>query len=81
MGHAVKITLPRRNPELELWKFLAAIIIMIYHSGEILGWSGYPFSASGWFYVEFFFILSGYFITNDVRNRKIAESAWGGVHT
>lgn len=78
MEHDAKHYTTKRNPELELWRFLAAVIIMIYHS-YILGWEGYPFSESGWFYVEFFFILSGYFITAHVRSRKNAESLWGGV--
>lgn len=53
-----------RQSIVDLWRFIASLLIMSFHV-----WAGYIYISSGveypfqtaWIYVEFFFILSGYF--------------------
>ena len=50
-----------RRSIIELFRFIAIMLIIVYHSGYLgMDSSRYPFSIS-WIYVEFFFILTGYF--------------------
>ena len=65
----------------DLWKFLAAVMIMIHHlyylspAFEGKDYPGY----FGWIYVEFFFILTGYFtyrhFTRSDRQENIVRSS------
>lgn len=45
---------------IELWRFIACLCIVIHHS-FYLGLEKYSFSYSGYIYVEFFLLLTGYF--------------------
>lgn len=51
--------LMKRNSIVELWRFIASIIIVLHHSFQI-ELTGYPFQ-SGFIWVEFFLMLTGYF--------------------
>lgn len=48
-----------KNLYIELWRFLAAITILFYHTNHL----GYRIACGGWIFVEFFFIVSGYYTT------------------
>lgn len=48
----------KRNDIVDLWRFIACLAIVSYHLFLIVGAA--PFRGS-WIYVEFFFIISGYF--------------------
>lgn len=50
----------RYNGGLDFWKLIFTFVIVIYHAGEIGEWDNFfPVGATA---VEFFFILSGYFM-------------------
>lgn len=49
-----------RNNCIDIWRLMAAIVIMVHHSTHLDGITGYPFKI-GKIYVEFFYILTGYF--------------------
>jgi len=53
----------KKNDYLELLRFVASLLIMITHLFYIeIPWGSYGFTYS-WIYVEFFFMLTGYFTT------------------
>ncbi|MBQ6164163.1 MAG: acyltransferase [Clostridia bacterium] len=54
------------NPEVDFWKFFFAVIIFVFHSGGIIN-GGNPIKL-GYLGVEFFFIVSGYFLAAKVRS-------------
>jgi len=52
-----------RNQYVDIWRLIAALIIVVLHSYHLEGWdSGKPFM-SGKIFVEFFFVLTGFFTT------------------
>lgn len=57
-----------RNSFVDLWRFIAILMIMGHHQYHIYA-QNYPFSY-GWIFVEFFFILTGYFTTCHFNGRK-----------
>ena len=58
----------KRNSYIELERFLAALGILFYHVG---------FMKSGWIFVEFFFMLSGYFAMRHFS--KLSDSSFDGT--
>lgn len=50
----------KKNGLIELYRFIASIIIMIYHSYHLYNVSDYP-CRGGYIFVEAFFALTGYF--------------------
>ncbi len=50
-----------KNSYIELWRFLACMIIFAYHTNTIF--------ASGWLFVEFFFMLSGFFAYKHIQEK------------
>ena len=59
----------KRASVVDLWRFIALIMIMIHH----LYIFGDPFTGEycgrfGWIFVEFFFIVAGYFTYKHFRN-------------
>ena len=65
---------------LEFWRFVYALVIMVYHSYEF-GLASYPFVYSGGLFVEFYFIVSGYFATAYARKNSENEQISGGGWT
>lgn len=57
-----------RNGMVDIWRFVFCLLIMAHHMYHIGIERIYPFQ-SAWIYVEFFFILSGYFT---------GKHFWGG---
>lgn len=51
-----------RNSYIELWRFMACLIIFSFHTEGMF--------ISGWIFVEFFFMLSGYFAVGYFVQRK-----------
>ena len=57
---------PSRNPYIELCRFIAAVVMLFHHTEKLGGYSmfgAYRIARGGWVFVEYFFILSGYFMT------------------
>jgi peptidoglycan/LPS O-acetylase OafA/YrhL len=55
----------------------AAILIIMTHHGYILGFSGdYPFSR-GWAWVDYFFMLTGYFTIAHYENNPVTQGSCG----
>lgn len=60
-----------KNGMIEIWRFVAAIMIMLCHL--YFGEKGlYPFCET-WIFVEFFFILSGYFTAKHFAKRFLKD--------
>ena len=56
------------NGGLDFWKLIFTLVIVFHHTDEIGGWDHfYPLGASA---VEFFFILSGYFMAVSASKRQ-----------
>lgn len=51
-----------RNSYIELWRFVACLVIFSFHTEGVF--------ISGWIFVEFFFMLSGYFAMGHFIRRK-----------
>lgn len=70
MEHTNEVTkVKRRNDYLELVRFIASLLIMITHLFYLeIPWGTYCFTYS-WIYVEFFFMLTGYFTTRHFMNK------------
>lgn len=62
----------QRNTMIDLWRFIAAIAILLHHAGE-LGIHK-SISGNGYLFVEFFFMLSGYYTYRHLRNKTGGES-------
>lgn len=58
----------KRNSVLELWRFIGSIVILLFHSGT-LGIVDHNFM-SGWIFVEFFYMVTGYFTYKHFYNMK-----------
>ena len=65
-----KETISGRNGKIELLRFLAAIFIMNGHLSQIGFENDRPF-LGGWFYVEFFFMLTGYFTMMHFEKKRV----------
>ena len=66
-----------RNPNIELCRFIAAMVIALHHTEKIGGhgfYNAYRIAPGGWIFVEFFFILSGYFMTKNFTRSSINEN-------
>ena len=62
-----------KNPYIELCRFVAACVIMFHHTEKIGGFGVFGadrIALGGWIFVEYFFILSGYFMTRHFVNLK-----------
>lgn len=60
---------PNRVGEIELWRVVFSLIIMIRHGEYLLGHTDFPFSG-GAFAVEFFFLVSGYLMMATLTKRE-----------
>ena len=67
-----KMARSSRNAYVELCRFIAAFVIMLHHTRNI----GCPRIADGgWIFVEYFFILSGYFMTRHFERTPPSQDA------
>lgn len=58
----------KRNGIISLWKFLFAIVIVFYHGARFYGENRNPFFVGGYIAVEFFFIISGFYLAKKAIN-------------
>ncbi len=66
--HSEQINKGVRNQYADIWRLIAAMVIMVHHSSHLNGWdSGKPFT-TGKIYVEFFFILTVFLRQNMQTN-------------
>lgn len=59
----------RKNDMVEFYRFIATIGIMFFHSAIVGGSGKYPFWG-GYIFVEFFFLLSGYFSLKHLEGHR-----------
>ncbi|MBR0481178.1 MAG: acyltransferase, partial [Firmicutes bacterium] len=64
-------TINKRSGNVDIAKFIAAMIIMTHHL-YIIGASDNPYH-DGWVYVEFFFMVTGYYTARHFSGREIAN--------
>lgn len=62
------------NGGIDLWKFIFCMIILIFHVGEYYG-TGYVWLPQGSYAVEFFFIVSGYFMCVSANKMTLSQEA------
>ena len=65
-----------RIGEMEFWRFLFSIIIVLHHSRNLVGNSNALFF-NGAYGVEFFFILSGYLLMQSIDRMKASAGSIG----
>ena len=69
----------RYNGGLDFWKLVFTFVIVMYHAGEIGEWDNFfPVGATA---VEFFFILSGYFMAVSAVKKPPLEAGTLGRET
>ncbi len=61
-------TVPKRNGEIDFWKFVASIYVVLYHSRAF--YNPDLFRGSMALAVEFFFVVSGFFFASSVYRDK-----------
>lgn len=66
----------KRNYMVDLCRFIAALMIMLCHL-DLIGLAQYP----TYMFVDFFFILSGYFTLNHFAKMKSAKKAVSEVES
>ena len=67
-----------RNGFVELYRFLAAAGIALYHFEYVYMGSG-NFLAHFYIFVEFFFVLSGFFMAQNSHSASEEQTAWNYV--
>lgn len=70
----------RYNGAIDFWKFIFCLVILIYHVGEYFGTGDYPFRW-GMYSVEFFFVVSGYFMCISADKKKDCVTTQLGTET
>lgn len=69
-----------RNAEIDFWKFISIMIIVLHHSYRVLG-ERRVFFRQGSLFVEFFFIVSGYFMALSASKMQKANIETLGSET
>jgi len=62
-------TATNRNGVIDLFKFISAIIIVLYHTGDIFTTTYSRLSGCGYIAVEFFFVVSGYLLCEKASSK------------
>lgn len=62
----------RRNILIDVYRFLAAIVILCHHTDKL---GGLQLACGGWIFVEFFFMLSGYYLTKHFEENAVKKTA------
>ena len=69
-----------RNGNISLWKFVFSIIIVIYHTSLFYSADKPPIFSIGYIGVEFFFLVSGYYLAKKaLSNKKVTKEI--GIET
>lgn len=64
--------LNKRKSTLDIWKLIAAFLILGHHASSI-GQKGDYYFHGAYVYTEFFFMISGYFMTRALTEGKVSE--------
>ncbi len=75
MGHAQTA----RNGEIDFWKFFFSLMVVQFHSSNMTALKTIPWIGA-WPAVEFFFLISGYFMAASILRRS-TPSVWIGHDT
>lgn len=62
----MKKEVTKRNAIISLFKFVFSIIVVIYHGKKLVGINKFKIATLGYFCVDFFFIVSGYYFYKSV---------------
>lgn len=67
-----------RNGFIELMRFIFALTVVGYHlrNFELIDFGAFPIFNFGYFAVEFFFILSGFFLAKTIDKQRQTEPSW-----
>ena len=60
-----------KNTYLEICRFLAAVTVMLHHT-DVIGLQ--KIAPGGWIFVEFYFVISGFFVTRHFDNEKMNDN-------
>ncbi|MBR1416904.1 MAG: acyltransferase [Bacilli bacterium] len=60
----------KRNGLVGFWKFMYALMIVVYHGAPFVNGGNFAFFRNGYLAVEFFFIISGFYLAKQVDNNK-----------
>ncbi len=69
-------------PAVDFWKFIFSIVIMCYHANKMSGFEDVLFFKKGFILVEFFFMVSGFFMAKSLYALKekpinsLGDEAW-----
>lgn len=63
-----------RSGELDFWKFIFSLVIVIRHSEYLPTTIEYPYFRGGSIFVEFFFITSGYLMAKSAERKENTKS-------
>ncbi len=66
----------KRNPDIELWRFIGILIIVIFHLYHI-GVAGAYHWYTGWYFTDLFFLITGYYTTQHFYKREKEEDKGG----
>lgn len=66
---------PNTNVTIDLFKFIFAIVLMIHHAGIFYFVNGVNICANGFLMVEFFFMVSGYFLYDSAFSKADSQIA------
>lgn len=62
----MKKEVTKRNAIISLFKFIFSIVIVIYHGKKLVGINKFEIATLGYFCVDFFFIVSGYYFYKNI---------------
>lgn len=71
----------KRNCNVDILKFIFALIIVLYHSKNLVDVPGTSIFVSGVISVDFFFLTSGYFFANSIVKKPYLEGVSLGRDT
>nr|HPK17136.1 acyltransferase family protein [Clostridia bacterium] len=63
------------NPEIDVWKFVFSIVIFLFHSYKLKFTGGDALLGKGYLAVEFFYLVSGYFMAASVKRLEDKSGA------
>src|SRR6266446_3449491 len=72
MLRAVTVTTVKRFEVLDSWRGICAMMVVLYHIPEFFFFSDLAVIRSGWLFVDFFFVLSG-FVTTHAYGTELAN--------
>ena len=71
---------PKRSNAIDLVRIVIALTVVAVHAAELVAGAGFAFGDAISVFMEFFFMLSGFFMMSRIdRPRGEDETAWGFV--